>query len=88
MPVWSGSGEVIWGSACCPLCGADLEYNGNYWCSGEECEYTMGDLGETEGVPFEEVMRDRKAFNRAYVMLMRQRGEPPRKNALMPEVEY
>lgn len=88
MPEWSGDGEVIRGSACCPLCKSDLEYNGNYWCSNTECEYVMGDLGETDGVPFDEVMQDRKAFNRAYPMLMKQRGKPHNPDALYPVTRY
>ena len=74
MPEWSGDGEVIHGSRC-PRCHSELEYNGNYWCSEHTCSYTMPDY---------EVMTrsDKNAFNVAYLLLMRQRGDEPNTDEL------
>lgn len=70
MPDWSGEGVVIVGSRC-PVCSFELEYNGNYWCSQRECDYTMP--GDEEGMS----RADKEAFNAAYTLLMRQTGREP-----------
>jgi len=65
---------VIEGSRC-PRCNFELEYNGNYWCTQEECDYTMPDV---EGMTSD----DKQAFNAAYTLLMRQTGREPDPQAL------
>ena len=75
MPSWSGEGELIPGSRC-PKCHSALEYNGNYWCSESTCSYTM---------PERMRRSDKQAFNVAYTLLMRQRGQEPDINSLYPE---
>jgi len=76
MPEWSGEGELILGSRC-PKCHSALEYNGNYWCSEPTCSYTMPD--------YEQMRRsDKQAFNVAYTLLMHQRGQEPKPEAMFP----
>lgn len=73
-------GIVITGSRC-PKCHAELAYNGNYWCS--ECDYVMPDLTADPERRYYPKQVDIDAFNLAYVLLMRQRGEEPDPNALI-----
>ena len=73
MPKCSGDGELIQGSFC-PTCGSQLEYNGNYWCSMPACSYIMPAEGMRK--------KDKGAFNLAYSLLMKQRGEEPNPNSL------
>jgi hypothetical protein len=77
MPEWSGEGQLIHGSRC-PRCQSELEYNGNYWCSRTECRYVM------PGDPERMRRSDKDAFNVAYTLLMHQRGEEPKPEALYP----
>lgn len=78
MPEWSGEGTVIPGSRC-PKCNSPLEYNGNYWCSERDCTYTMPDYEHMK-------RRDKQAFNVAYILYMRQRGQEPKASAILQEV--
>jgi len=75
MPEWSGQGRLIPGSRC-PKDGKPLEYNGNYWCSNPECDYTMPDYPEMRRA-------DMDAFNVAYVLLMHQTNREPNPKSLM-----
>jgi predicted nucleic acid-binding Zn ribbon protein len=79
MPKWSGEGRLIPGSRC-PKCNHPLEYNGNYWCSQEKCNYTM------PGEPERMRQVDKIAFNIAYVLLMQQTGREPNPDSLYREV--
>lgn len=63
MSFWEG--ELIPGSRC-PKCQKPLAYNGNYWCS--ECDWVL---------PEKASRKEKDAFNVAYVLLMKQRGEEP-----------
>lgn len=73
-PLGPHGGVTIPGSQC-PRCAEVLEYNGNYWCSS--CDWILQEGAKGD---------DHLAFQLAYLLLMRQRGEFPDMDALARDV--
>lgn len=53
----------------CPKCSSEIEYDGNYWCSDEDCNWVLPDSPRS--------FEDKNAFVVAYVLLMQQTGREP-----------